>query len=182
MRRHYVYDHDYSPDPQMQGDCRVCGHPQQHHVKIAFPKEHMQLTETQPMGTTQSPSKNDCYHRALPDEPTFTLLARDPQFREIVSKWANDRAMAIECGERPESDRAIVAEARRVAEAGAKWRKENNGKWRKPEAPGLKVGKLYEWSRTGILPIYVRLVALEGDEACVHDGDRMVIVNKKALS
>jgi hypothetical protein len=134
------------------------------------------------MGTKSEPAKNDCYHRALPDEPTFTLLARDPDFYELVQLWAEKRACRIACGDKGEEDRTRVDEARRCAGAGAKWRKENNGKWRGPE-PGLRIGELYRWwePRTGNT-IMVRLVALEGDEACIHDGLRLNIISKDKLS
>jgi hypothetical protein len=72
----------------------------------------------------------DCYHKALHDEPRFTLLARDPEFNRLVFQWANKRASDIRCGLRPESDWESVYSAREIAVAGEKWRKENNGKWR----------------------------------------------------
>ena len=68
--------------------------------------------------------------RAMDDEPVFELLARDPTFAKYVSLWADEREAAIDCGERPESDRDQVAEARACAESGAVWRRENLYKWR----------------------------------------------------
>ena len=41
------------------------------------------------MGTKVNPGRFDCYAKALPDEPMFTLLARDPNFYEFVKLWAN---------------------------------------------------------------------------------------------
>lgn len=70
--------------------------------------------------------------RALPDEPTFTLLARDPDFHRLVSEWATQRQHAINCGERPESDQAGVSEAYSIGYAGAKWRKDHLYSWRTP--------------------------------------------------
>ena len=88
------------------------------------------------MGTKNSPGKFDCYGNAMPDEPMFILLARDPRFYRYVSQWANDREEAIRCGERPESDMAMVHEARQCAALGETWRKENNGSWRHPATQG----------------------------------------------
>lgn len=76
-------------------------------------------------------NENDCYHRALDDEPVFTLLARDPMFAKLVEEWANARQRDIKCGERPDSDWGLVDEARRCARLGAEWRRNNNGRWRK---------------------------------------------------
>lgn len=83
------------------------------------------------MGTKNNPGEFDCYKNALPDEPMFVLLARDPLFRRYVMDWARDRQYMIDCGERPESDRHMVAEAQECAFNGQKWRKDNNGIWRK---------------------------------------------------
>lgn len=83
------------------------------------------------MGTKNNPGKFDCYTNALPDEPMFVLLARDPNFQRFVHKWAKDRMKDIQCGLRPESDIAMVAEAEECAWAGQEWRKDNNGIWRK---------------------------------------------------
>lgn len=82
------------------------------------------------MGTKENPGKFDCYKNALPDEPMFVLLARDPDFNRLVCEWANKRESDIRCGERPQSDYAIVNEAYNCASEGEKWRQENNGKWR----------------------------------------------------
>jgi hypothetical protein len=71
-----------------------------------------------------------CYANALPDEPMFVLLARDPDFFDLVNEWASRRQRAIERGERPESDKRMVAEAEECALAGSQWRRENEGKWR----------------------------------------------------
>lgn len=81
------------------------------------------------MGTKNKPGEFDCYANALPDEPTFTLLARDPDFFHLVRKWAKRRSKAIQCGDRPDGDMMMVAE--QCAYEGRDWRKKNNGKWRK---------------------------------------------------
>lgn len=42
------------------------------------------------MGTKNNPGKFDCYDAALPDEPMFVLLARDP----VVREWVRRRAIS----------------------------------------------------------------------------------------
>jgi hypothetical protein len=82
------------------------------------------------MGTKLKPGKFDCHANALPDEPMFILLARDPQFAELVRKWAQRRTLDIQCGVCPESDYEMVEEALKCAQDGARWRKDNMNKWR----------------------------------------------------
>lgn len=84
------------------------------------------------MGTKDNPGSFDCYERALPDEPRFTLLARDPDFYRLVMDWAARREAEIRCGRRPEEDWDLVREARDCAREAEIWRKENDGKWRSP--------------------------------------------------
>lgn len=84
------------------------------------------------MGTKANPARYDCYTNALPDEPMFILLGRDPDAPFLVSEWAGRREHQINISNRPESDRAMVEEARQCAEAMRRWRRENDGKWRKP--------------------------------------------------
>jgi hypothetical protein len=83
------------------------------------------------MGTKDKPAPFDCYANALPDEPMFILLARDPDFQRLVEEWAHQRQLDIRCGERPMSDMDMVCEAYKCAADGAQWRRENMGKWRK---------------------------------------------------
>lgn len=40
------------------------------------------------MGTRNNPGGYDCHSKAHPDEPTFTLLARDPLAHHLVAIWA----------------------------------------------------------------------------------------------
>jgi hypothetical protein len=82
------------------------------------------------MGTKNNPGEFDCYANALPDEPMFILLARDPDFYKLVYEWCARRSNDIRCGVRPESDWPMVYEAQACATEGEKWRKENDGKWR----------------------------------------------------
>jgi hypothetical protein len=83
------------------------------------------------MGTKLNPGNFDCYENALPDEPMFVLLARDPDMPELVREWAHRRQIAINNGERPHSDQPMVHEAWDCASDARAWRKANDGKWRK---------------------------------------------------
>lgn len=82
------------------------------------------------MGTKRNPGSFDCHANALPDEPLFTLLARDPDFCRLVRKWAKRREADVRCGLRPAGDAAMVTEARITANAGRRWRIANDGLWR----------------------------------------------------
>jgi hypothetical protein len=82
------------------------------------------------MGTKNNPGQFDCYGAALPDEPMFVLLARDPSFATIIREWVNRRHSDIMCGERPKSDLDLIDEAVNCANAGEAWRRNNLGKWR----------------------------------------------------
>lgn len=83
------------------------------------------------MGSKINPGSFDCYGNALPDEPMFILLARDPNGPLLVDKWAQGREDEITLGMRPKSDMAMVVEARQCANSMRLWRAENDGKWRK---------------------------------------------------
>lgn len=83
------------------------------------------------MGTKDNPGNFDCYGNALPDEPMFILLGRDPAAPDLVRDWADVRQAQIDNGHRPQSDMAMVVEARQCADTMRDWRKANNGKWRR---------------------------------------------------
>jgi hypothetical protein len=91
------------------------------------------------MGTKNNPNPQDCYHRALPDEPMFVLLARDPHAPHLVKLWGTLRADDILAGERPESDRALVEEAVECAQMMKMWRTEHDGEWRVPEVKQILI-------------------------------------------
>jgi hypothetical protein len=97
------------------------------------------------MGSKEKPGKFDCYANALPDEPMFILLARDPHGPALVRAWAYEREHQIGKGNRPDTDRAVVAEARQCADAMEKWRATNDGKWRTPKPHKVIVNGL-EWT------------------------------------
>ncbi len=69
------------------------------------------------MGTKNNPGEFDCYANAAPDEPMFILLGRDPHAHAAVRKWADDRVSMIDAGYKPDSDMAMVREARECADA-----------------------------------------------------------------
>lgn len=43
------------------------------------------------MGTKNNPGEFDCYNRAEPDEPRFTLIGRDRLAGHLVSLWSKVR-------------------------------------------------------------------------------------------
>jgi len=86
------------------------------------------------MGTKNNPAEFDCYANALPDEPMFILLARDPSAPGLVEDWASIRNKECHEGRRPMSDQAMVREALECAAKMVEWRKANDGAWRKPRA------------------------------------------------
>lgn len=66
--------------------------------------------------TKDSPSEFDGYTKALPDEPTFTLLARDPQAPQLIRQWARDRRLR-EGTDTPKTESAFA-----IADAMDTWR------------------------------------------------------------
>lgn len=72
------------------------------------------------MGTKNNPGSFDCYAAALPDEPLFHLLGRDPAFPATVRFWMGERARL---GKNVESDDINkVGEAALVAQQAETWR------------------------------------------------------------
>lgn len=82
------------------------------------------------MGSKANPGQFDCYASALPDEPMFILLARDPMAPMIVQNWVNARKHLIATGEKPLEDMDLVDEALTCAAEMRGWRFDNEGKWR----------------------------------------------------
>jgi hypothetical protein len=82
------------------------------------------------MGTKETPGTYDCYAAALPDEPLFVLLARDPSAPRLLREWAKWRETAIKHGDRPPTDTPMVRSARVCADQMEEWRRTNDGKWR----------------------------------------------------
>jgi hypothetical protein len=83
------------------------------------------------MGTKLNPGKFDCYANALPDEPMFVLLARDPFAPELVRLWARTAELGNRAARPDNVGRAIstvpdkIAEAMECAEAMRRWREAN---------------------------------------------------------
>jgi len=73
------------------------------------------------MGTKANPETYDCYANAEPDEPIFTLRAKDAMAPHIVRSWAGARQSQIDAGIKPTSDMAQVVEARACAAAMEEW-------------------------------------------------------------
>lgn len=69
--------------------------------------------------------------RGLPDEPSFLLLGRDRSAPDMVRQWAYEREREIATGNKPTTDNNQVANARQIAQEMEKWRRENEGVWRK---------------------------------------------------
>ena len=70
------------------------------------------------MGTKINPGKWDCYAKALPDEPLFVLLGRDPFAAECVRYWCSLRSGARPIVyPPPDLDNLKVAEADACADA-----------------------------------------------------------------
>lgn len=66
------------------------------------------------MGSRNNPGKFDCYSKAEPDEPMFTLLGRDPMASMLVNLWCD---IAERMGKNPEK----IEEARKCAMEMALW-------------------------------------------------------------
>lgn len=77
------------------------------------------------MGTKNDPGQFDCYANALPDEPIFVLLARDLAAPAVIERWIEYREALIYVGAKPDSDRAMIEEARTCVDAMVAWRKAN---------------------------------------------------------
>jgi hypothetical protein len=77
------------------------------------------------MGSREKPGEYDA--AAEPDEPTFTLVARDPHAPEAVEIWALLRVTAIATGAYPESDLPKVVEALHCADMMRAWRCAKHG-------------------------------------------------------
>jgi hypothetical protein len=77
------------------------------------------------MGTKNNPGQFDCYHNAEPDEPMFTLLARDATAPFVVRQWAAARRLLVDQGIKPMSDLPVIEEALLCAQQMEDWRRKN---------------------------------------------------------
>ena len=75
------------------------------------------------MGTKNNPGAYDCYQNAAPDEPVFTLRAKDPAAAAAIRFWMKVRyEMKKRAGEFDEREQAKQEEAERCAVAMEEWR------------------------------------------------------------
>jgi hypothetical protein len=88
---------------------------------------------TAPEGTKVNPGDEDCYSAALPDEPLFVLLARDPSAPDLVMQWAYHRRLDVASGKRPVEDDEKVMRALAIASQMRDWRTQHLGTWKKPD-------------------------------------------------
>lgn len=84
--------------------------------------------------TKQNPDPNSCYARALPDEPRFTLLGRDPAGPATIRFWRDER-MRLNGDAADEENEAFA-----IAAEFEDWRSKNDGRWREelPEAAAVE--------------------------------------------
>lgn len=75
------------------------------------------------MGTKASPGAFRCYEAALPDEPFFTILARDPAAPATLEFWAAERIRKDK--NHTEEDRSRISEAMTERLEMADWRQKN---------------------------------------------------------
>lgn len=80
------------------------------------------------MGTKNNPGDYDCYEKADPDEPMFTLLARDKTAPYLTRQWASMRWMETLRQDNAdlEHERKKVLEAMHCADAMEAWWEEDN--------------------------------------------------------
>jgi hypothetical protein len=74
------------------------------------------------MGTKNNPGKFNCFN-VDPDEPTFTLRAKDPSAAMMVRNWAISRFNAIMSGNKPNTAEQFekIAEALQCASDMEAW-------------------------------------------------------------
>lgn len=88
------------------------------------------------MSSKLMPGEFDCYAAALPDEPMFILLARDPSAPEMLRAWARRRRDDIfKAHDGPVPDDAKedlrkATQAEAIADDMTVWRRDNLGRWR----------------------------------------------------
>ena len=77
------------------------------------------------MGTKSEPGRFDCYGKAEPDEPIFTLLARDPAAPRLIRDWVRYHQDA-------KTDGAKLLEALAVADDMDRYRMERDARPKPP--------------------------------------------------
>ena len=91
---------------------------------VRVPPDAVLVVELEPYQVSQDapaskadPSPFEGFHKAEPDEPYFTLLARDSVAPVLVKQWAE---ISSQRGDQPTEQ---ILEARRVASAMESWRR-----------------------------------------------------------
>lgn len=123
------------------------------------------------MGTKQNPGRYDCEHAALPDEPRFTLLARDPDAPALVHAWSEARRERVLDGSAPLEDINKAHEAAACADAMRTWRTANMGAWRRPQAATpakAPAGYQLDWARRNRLAASLAVSAPHADTVIVN--------------
>lgn len=80
------------------------------------------------MGTKAKPGKYDCYEKAYPNEPIFTLRAKDPNASRLVRQWAahaTDGFAGLTILKMSPEEQEKINEALAVAEAMDEWHRIN---------------------------------------------------------
>lgn len=116
------------------------------------------------MGTKRNPGLFCGYSAALPDEPYFTLLARDATAPVVVRTWAKYREFSIKRGTHPKTDLPMLENALGVAGQMEAWRAANEGAWRRPAPPRHATpeirASLAAWVANNPTDAHARLVGL----------------------
>ena len=104
------------------------------------------------MGTKNNPGRYDCHSLAHPDEPIFTLRAKDPLAPALIRSWVELRKMAFTdagVGFLPSRNRELEKqlEALLCADAMEHWRKD--GRTTRPDGEGATPAT---WQATVLRP------------------------------
>lgn len=104
-----------------------------------------------------NPGLGNYYRRALPDEPMFIILGRDPSAPKMLVQWADERRRDImkelvDNADKLEDDAEFFKDRRRelqqcteadeLAGRMVAWRKQNEGTWRDGAPPRPRLGDI----------------------------------------
>lgn len=124
------------------------------------------------MSTKSMPSKFNCYAAALPDEPVFTILGRDPAAPATIKFWIEER---IRQGKyETHDDVARIGEAKTESTAFVRWREENLNPF--GDGPTWKLPRQIE---TDEPPIRVEPTDEEHDTPLVEALEAIVAIAKQ---
>jgi len=85
------------------------------------------------METKANPNPNGCLARALPDEPMFILLGRDPSAPAAIRGWVDERSKL------ENQDSSQLAAALNDASEFEAWRIAHDGEWRHRQPGDLEL-------------------------------------------